>query len=177
MYIFFQRLLLLVGPCVVTTVKEVFRSEESLISLIKLLLPSFLYMLVLNVWAALGPLASATLFIKWSPRLLLLDCGLFYPTSSIPCKLLLCQVEKALDNANLVQELLHTMSLKKGGIGYMALKIDMEKALDRLEWSFICDTLLFFRIPPYLVMSSKVASLPHLSLSSLMVVPLTPAAT
>ncbi len=45
---------------------------------------------------------------------------------------------KGLDTANLVQELLHTMSLK----------IDMEMAFDRLEWSFICDTLLFFRIPP-----------------------------
>ncbi|KAE8719829.1 hypothetical protein F3Y22_tig00109925pilonHSYRG00012 [Hibiscus syriacus] len=33
------------------------------------------------------------------------------------------------------------MRLKKGKIGYMAIKIDLEKAYDRLEWPFIDDTL------------------------------------
>ena len=48
---------------------------------------------------------------------------------------------KCADNAIIVQELLHTMSLKKGKVGYMAMKINLEKAYDRLEWSFIRDTL------------------------------------
>jgi hypothetical protein len=76
-------------------------------------------------------------------RLWPLLSNIIYPmqTAFVPSR-------KGLDTAKLVQELLHTMSLKKGGIGYMALKIDMEKAFDRLEWRFICDTLLFFRIPP-----------------------------
>ena len=36
-----------------------------------------------------------------------------------------------LDNMIIAQELIHTMSLKKGKAGYMAIKIDLEKAYDR----------------------------------------------
>ena len=48
---------------------------------------------------------------------------------------------KGLDNAITVQELIHTMSKKKGRIGVMAIKLNLEKAYDHLEWSFIRDTL------------------------------------
>ncbi|XP_065616004.1 uncharacterized protein LOC136061741 [Quercus suber] len=43
------------------------------------------------------------------------------------------------------------MSRKKGNVGYMANKIDLEKTYDRLEWSFVRDTLKLFNIPDYLV--------------------------
>lgn len=33
----------------------------------------------------------------------------------------------------------------------MAIKIDLKKAYVRLEWSFICDTLLLFNVPNSLV--------------------------
>lgn len=44
-------------------------------------------------------------------------------------------VRRGLDNAFIAQELTHTLDTKKGKVGYMAVKLDLEKAYDRLEWS------------------------------------------
>ena len=54
---------------------------------------------------------------------------------------------KASDNVIMVQEIIHSMLLSHSKIGYMAVKIDLEKAYDRLEWSFIRLTLQFFKFP------------------------------
>ena len=55
------------------------------------------------------------------------------------------------DNIVIVQEVIHTMRRKQGAKGYMALKIDFEKAYDRLRWSFIRDTLNQMNLPILLV--------------------------
>ena len=40
---------------------------------------------------------------------------------------------KGVNNAIIVQEIIHTISKKKGKVGYMAIKVDLEKAYDKLE--------------------------------------------
>jgi hypothetical protein len=45
------------------------------------------------------------------------------------------------DNSILAHELLHSLKNKKGRGGLMAVKIDMEKAFDRMEWSFLFSIL------------------------------------
>lgn len=45
------------------------------------------------------------------------------------------------DNIVIYQEALHTMRSKKGIVGHMVLKIDLEKAYDRLSWKFLQETL------------------------------------
>lgn len=45
------------------------------------------------------------------------------------------------NNILVYQEVLHSMQTMKGNRGYMAIKIDLEKAYDRLSWDFIQDTL------------------------------------
>ena len=54
---------------------------------------------------------------------------------------------KGIDNVIIVQELIHSISKKKGKVGYMAIKIDLEKAYYKLEWSFIRDMLLRTNLP------------------------------
>ena len=49
---------------------------------------------------------------------------------------------KRVDNVIIAQGVIHSLGKKKGRVGYMALKIDLEKAYDKLEWSFIRDMLL-----------------------------------
>ena len=46
------------------------------------------------------------------------------------------------DNRIIYQEVLHSMRKKKGGKGTMLIKIDLEKAYDRLSWPFIRDTVI-----------------------------------
>ena len=46
-----------------------------------------------------------------------------------------------LDNLLVAEEVIHTMQRKKGKISLMAIKLDLNKACDRLKWSFIQNTL------------------------------------
>lgn len=58
---------------------------------------------------------------------------------------------KGIKNAIIVQELIHTMSNNRGSKGTMAIKIDLEKVYDRLEWSFIQGILVLFKFPKHLI--------------------------
>ncbi|XP_075670193.1 uncharacterized protein LOC142639955 [Castanea sativa] len=55
------------------------------------------------------------------------------------------------DNDIIVQELIHTISEKNGRVGYMVIKIDLEKGYDKLERSFIRDILGKANIPENLI--------------------------
>ena len=68
-----------------------------------------------------------------------------------PCQAAFVPRRKGVDNTIIVQELIHTMGKTKGRGGYMALKIDLEKAYDKLEWSFIKDMLIRFNLPRKLI--------------------------
>lgn len=56
-----------------------------------------------------------------------------------------------LENIIITQEVVHSMRTKQGAGGWMAIKIDLEKAFDRLKWEFIEDTLFNANLPPRLV--------------------------
>ena len=48
----------------------------------------------------------------------------------------------------IAQELFHALDKKKGKTSFMAVKLDLEKASDRLEWIFIYRVLQAFHLPP-----------------------------
>lgn len=52
------------------------------------------------------------------------------------------------DNIIITQEIIHTLRSKKGKIGGMVLKIDLEKSYDRISWDFIRHTLKEFNLNP-----------------------------
>ena len=54
---------------------------------------------------------------------------------------------KGVDNAIIVQELIHSISKSKGKEDFMAIKIDLEKAYDKLEWGFIRERLISINLP------------------------------
>ena len=55
---------------------------------------------------------------------------------------------KASDNIILTQEIIFLITTSKSKKGTMAIKIDLEKAFDRLEWGFIRQTPIYFKFPP-----------------------------
>ena len=68
-----------------------------------------------------------------------------------PCQVAFVSGRRGVDNTIIVQELIHTVGKTKGRGGYMALKIDLEKTYDKLEWSFIRDMLIRFNLPGNLI--------------------------
>lgn len=69
-----------------------------------------------------------------------------------------------IDNSIIIQEVVHSMSNMTGRKGMMIIKLDLEKAYDRMDWSFIEDSLSLLSIPPHLIAIIK-ACLASLSLS------------
>ena len=59
-----------------------------------------------------------------------------------------CALMNKMNNIILTQEIIHLMTTLKSKKGTMAIKIDLEKAFNRLEWGFIRQTLIYFKFPP-----------------------------
>ena len=57
----------------------------------------------------------------------------FLPKLISPLQTTFVPGRMGLDNMIIAQELIHTMTLEKGKTGFMFIKIDLEKAYDRLE--------------------------------------------
>lgn len=55
------------------------------------------------------------------------------------------------DNIVMAQEIIHSMRNMRGTQGYMAIKVDLEKAYDKLRWDFIRDTLMDAGLPSQFV--------------------------
>lgn len=55
------------------------------------------------------------------------------------------------DNIITAQEAVHTMKLTKSKKRWMMVKVDLEKAYDRIQWDYLQDTLLDDNIPKILV--------------------------
>lgn len=52
------------------------------------------------------------------------------------------------DNIIITQEIVHSLMNKKGKKGGFVLKIDIEKAYDRIEWAFLKKVLISFNFDP-----------------------------
>ena len=58
---------------------------------------------------------------------------------------------RGLDNVIIAQDLIHSLKNRRGRERFMVVKIDLEKAYDKLEWSFIKMVLDHFGFPSNIV--------------------------
>ena len=52
-----------------------------------------------------------------------------------------------MENIVIAQEIVDSIRRKKGKIESMLINVDLEKAYDRLNWTFICETLCLVGLP------------------------------
>ncbi|XP_061362742.1 uncharacterized protein LOC133306440 [Gastrolobium bilobum] len=55
---------------------------------------------------------------------------------------------KRADNIIVAQEIIHFMNRKRGGKGWMTVKVDLEKSYDKISWEFLKDTLVDIEFSP-----------------------------
>lgn len=65
------------------------------------------------------------------------------PKLTFECQSSFVPHRQATDNIIIVQEVVHTLRKRKGKVGSFIAKIDLEKAYDRIEWSFLNQLLAF----------------------------------
>ena len=97
------------------------------------------------------PISLCNTVYKIVTKILVARLRPFLDTLVSPLQAAFVPGRRAIDNAIIAQEVIHFISKKRGNEGYMVLKIDLEKAYDKLEWSFIRDMLYRVNLPMDLI--------------------------
>ena len=148
---FFQRFWLVVGRSVIDEVQKIFVERK---------VPSYLNNTHIAVIPKIQrpetlrnyrPISLCNTVYKIVTKVIVARLRPFLDKLISPVQAAFVLGRKGLDNTIIVQETIHSITKKRGEVGYMALKIDLEKAYDKLEWSLIKDMLVRANIPDDLI--------------------------
>ena len=148
---FFQRFWMIVGGSVVEEVKKCFETKkvpESLNKTNVALIPKIHGPKTIGNY---HPISLCNTVYKIITKIIVARIRLLLDKLVSPIQSAFVPGREGVDNAIIVQELIHTISRKRGGVGYLAIKVDLEKAYDKLEWSFIRETLVKANLPKELI--------------------------
>ena len=144
---FFQKCWPIVGESVVNEVRQIFSSgrmpeylNRTLISLIpKCLGPETL--------SQFHPISLCNTVYKIVTKIIVCRLRPIVGNLVSPFQAAFVPDRRGLDNVVIAQELIYSIHRKKGRLGQLILKLDLEKAYDCLEWNFIHEVLSFFKFP------------------------------
>ena len=90
------------------------------------------------------PISLCNTLYKLLSRIIVHQLKPYMAEAINPCQAGFVLGRRTNDNIIIIQKAIRTLISRQGWMGYVALKLDLEKAYDRLEWSFIQETLEFF---------------------------------
>lgn len=97
------------------------------------------------------PISLCNTSYKIISKILALQLRRILPTLISPMQSAFLPNRRASDNTIIIQEVLHFFKTTKSKTNYMILKLDMEKAFDKLEWSFVKHVLHFYNFPTHMI--------------------------
>ncbi|XP_028757951.1 uncharacterized protein LOC114717017 [Neltuma alba] len=93
------------------------------------------------------PISLCTTFYKILTKIISKRLQSIMPLLTLPYQSSFIKGRSIIDNIIIAQEAIHSMRRKSGKSGWMAIKVDLEKAFDRPSWDFVQDTLVAAKIP------------------------------
>ena len=148
---FYQRFWLIVGRSVTEEIKNIFRERTIPLTLNQTHIALIPKIKGPESIGSFRPISLCNTIYKVITKIIVARIRPLLDKLVSPFQSAFVPGRKGVDNAVIAQELIHTISRKKGKVGYMVVKIDLEKAYDRLEWSFIREVLYAANFPPDLI--------------------------
>jgi hypothetical protein len=144
---FFQKCWNIVGDSVINEVKQIFISGKMPTYLNKTLISLIPKCLGPETLSQFRPISLCNTVYKIVTKIIVSRIRPIIGNLVSPYQAAFVPGRRGVDNAIIAQEIIHSMHKKKGRVGQLVLKLDLEKAYDRLEWSFIREVLNFFKFP------------------------------
>jgi len=139
---FFQRFWLIVGESVKFEIKKIFRTKKIPEHLNRTLIALIPKQLGLETISHFRPISLCNTIYKIVTKILVYQLKHLMPTLVFPSQTAFVLGRRGTDNVIITQELVYTIEQKKGKEGFMIIKVNLEKAYDRLEWSFVRSMLV-----------------------------------
>ncbi|XP_055960701.1 uncharacterized protein LOC126667366 [Mercurialis annua] len=148
---FYQNQWVIVGNSICSTIRNIFKEgvmesdiNRTLISLIpKTEKPETI--------KDFRPISLCTVVYKILTKVIANRFKKFMPSIVRPTQASFVAGRNITDNIIIAQEVIHSMRNKKGKESWFAIKVDLEKAYDCLNWKFIEDTLTDVGIPTHMI--------------------------
>ena len=145
---FFQRHWNCVGDSVKEEVRNIFLSCEMPAFLNQILIALFSKQKGPETISHFRPISLCNTVYKLVTKILVQRLCPHMPNLISPCQTAFVAGRHGSDNVIIAQEIIYSLNKHKGKEGFMVVKIDLEKAYDRLEWCFIRKVLTCFGFPP-----------------------------
>ena len=149
--IFFQRFWEVVQPNVTQLVKDVLEGRDFPTGLNDAFLVLIPKVDVPQSANQFRPIGLCNIVYKLVTKVIVNRLKPILPALISPTQCSFVPKRQITDNIIIVQEMIHSMRYKQGRAGYMAIKIDFEKAYDRLRWTFIRESLMELSLPQKMI--------------------------